>query len=116
MKKLEKDINFKVSKVKFKGKVWWIGFWICGRWKYFSNDESEGFDSEKLFVVLEEGEEKESEEVILVDDDELCKKCGFLNYFEFIFLCDFCDSGYYIVCFCFFLMIILDGEWFCLFC
>ncbi|XP_012506475.1 PREDICTED: remodeling and spacing factor 1 [Propithecus coquereli] len=113
MKKSEKDTNPKVSKVKPKGKVRWTGSRTRGRWKYSSNDESEGSDSEKSSAASEEEEEKESEEAILADDDEPCKKCGLPNHPELILLCDSCDSGYHTACLRPPLMIIPDGEWFC---
>ncbi|KAK2101030.1 respiration factor rsf1 [Saguinus oedipus] len=124
MKKSEKDTNSKVSKssettekVKPKGKVRWTGSRTRGRWKYSSNDESEGSDSEKSSAASEEEEEKESEEAILADDDEPCKKCGLPNHPELdnpqILLCDSCDSGYHTACLRPPLMIIPDGEWFC---
>ncbi|XP_072875722.1 remodeling and spacing factor 1 isoform X2 [Chlorocebus sabaeus] len=113
LKKSEKDTNSKVSKVKPKGKVRWTGSRTRGRWKYSSNDESEGSDSEKSSAASEEGEEKESEEAILADDDEPCKKCGLPNHPELILLCDSCDSGYHTACLRPPLMIIPDGEWFC---
>ncbi|XP_009005622.1 remodeling and spacing factor 1 isoform X2 [Callithrix jacchus] len=110
LKKSEKDTN---SKVKPKGKVRWTGSRTRGRWKYSSNDESEGSDSEKSSAASEEEEEKESEEAILADDDEPCKKCGLPNHPELILLCDSCDSGYHTACLRPPLMIIPDGEWFC---
>ncbi|XP_032151807.1 remodeling and spacing factor 1 isoform X2 [Sapajus apella] len=110
LKKSEKDTN---SKVKPKGKVRWTGSRTRGRWKYSSNDESEGSDSEKSSVASEGEEEKESEEAILADDDEPCKKCGLPNHPELILLCDSCDSGYHTACLRPPLMIIPDGEWFC---
>ncbi|KAG8506909.1 Remodeling and spacing factor 1, partial [Galemys pyrenaicus] len=110
MKKSEKDTN---SKVKPKGKVRWTGSRTRGRWKYSSNDESEGSDSEKSSAASEEEEEKESEEAIAADDDEPCKKCGLPNHPELILLCDSCDSGYHTACLRPPLMIIPDGEWFC---
>uniref|UniRef100_A0A9L0TQH7 Remodeling and spacing factor 1 n=1 Tax=Equus caballus TaxID=9796 RepID=A0A9L0TQH7_HORSE len=113
LKKTEKDTNSKVSKVKPKGKVRWTGSRTRGRWKYSSNDESEGSDSEKSSAASEEEEEKESEEAILADDDEPCKKCGLPNHPELILLCDSCDSGYHTACLRPPLMIIPDGEWFC---
>ncbi|XP_054382038.1 remodeling and spacing factor 1 isoform X3 [Pongo abelii] len=113
LKKSEKDTNSKVSKVKPKGKVRWTGSRTRGRWKYSSNDESEGSDSEKSSAASEEEEEKESEEAILADDDEPCKKCGLPNHPELILLCDSCDSGYHTACLRPPLMIIPDGEWFC---
>ncbi|EHH62383.1 hypothetical protein EGM_20695 [Macaca fascicularis] len=88
LKKSEKDTNSKVSKVKPKGKVRWTGSRTRGRWKYSSNDESEGSDSEKSSAASEEGEEKESEEAILADDDEPCKKCGLPNHPELKLLCE----------------------------
>ncbi|XP_053417107.1 remodeling and spacing factor 1 [Nycticebus coucang] len=112
-KKTEKDTNSKVNKVKPKGKVRWTGSRTRGRWKYSSNDESEGSDSEKSSAASEEEEEKESEEAILADDDEPCKKCGLPNHPELILLCDSCDSGYHTACLRPPLMIIPDGEWFC---
>ncbi|KFO29382.1 remodeling and spacing factor 1 [Fukomys damarensis] len=113
LKKTEKDTNSKVSKVKPKGKVRWSGSRTRGKWKYSSNDESEGSDSEKSSAASEEEEEKESEEAILADDDEPCKKCGLPNHPELILLCDSCDSGYHTACLRPPLMIIPDGEWFC---
>ncbi|XP_054555536.1 remodeling and spacing factor 1 isoform X3 [Talpa occidentalis] len=113
LKKSEKDTNSKVSKVKPKGKVRWTGSRTRGRWKYSSNDESEGSDSEKSSAASEEEEEKESEEAIAADDDEPCKKCGLPNHPELILLCDSCDSGYHTACLRPPLMIIPDGEWFC---
>lgn len=113
MKKVEKDTNSKISKVKPKGKVRWTGSRTRGRWKYSSNDESEGSDSEKSSAASEEEEEKESEEAVLADDDEPCKKCGLPNHPELILLCDSCDSGYHTACLRPPLMIIPDGEWFC---
>lgn len=113
LKKMEKDTNSKVSKVKTKGKVRWTGSRTRGRWKYSSNDESEGSDSEKSSAASEEEEEKESEEAVLADDDEPCKKCGLPNHPELILLCDSCDSGYHTACLRPPLMIIPDGEWFC---
>ncbi|XP_006865055.1 PREDICTED: remodeling and spacing factor 1 [Chrysochloris asiatica] len=113
LKKTEKDTNSKVSKVKPKGKVRWTGSRTRGRWKYSSNDESEGSDSEKSSAVSEEEEEKECEEAIPADDDEPCKKCGLPNHPELILLCDSCDSGYHTACLRPPLMIIPDGEWFC---
>ncbi|KAM9221146.1 remodeling and spacing factor 1 [Dugong dugon] len=113
LKKTEKDTNSKVSKVKPKGKVRWTGSRTRGRWKYSSNDESEGSDSEKSSAASEEEKEKESEEVIPADDDEPCKKCGLPNHPELILLCDSCDSGYHTACLRPPLMIIPDGEWFC---
>nr|XP_001175061.4 remodeling and spacing factor 1 isoform X1 [Pan troglodytes] len=113
LKKSEKDTNSKVSKVKPKGKVRWTGSRTRGRWKYSSNDESEGSGSEKSSAASEEEEEKESEEAILADDDEPCKKCGLPNHPELILLCDSCDSGYHTACLRPPLMIIPDGEWFC---
>ncbi|KAM6157887.1 remodeling and spacing factor 1 isoform 2-T2 [Rhynchocyon petersi] len=110
LKKTEKDTN---SKVKPKGKVRWTGSRTRGRWKYFSNDESEGSDSEKSSAVSEEEEVKENEETIPADDDEPCKKCGLPNHPELILLCDSCDSGYHTACLRPPLMIIPDGEWFC---
>ncbi|XP_016016981.2 remodeling and spacing factor 1 isoform X2 [Rousettus aegyptiacus] len=135
LKKMEKDTN---SKVKTKGKVRWTGSRTRGRWKYSSNDESEGSDSEKSSAASEEEEEKESEEAVLADDDEPCKKCGLPNHPELkavwcdgksmdqtdlaadpafttyqILLCDSCDSGYHTACLRPPLMIIPDGEWFC---
>ncbi|XP_020142225.2 remodeling and spacing factor 1 isoform X2 [Microcebus murinus] len=110
LKKSEKDTN---SKIKPKGKVRWTGSRTRGRWKYSSNDESEGSDSEKSSAASEEEEEKESEEAILADDDEPCKKCGLPNHPELILLCDSCDSGYHTACLRPPLMIIPDGEWFC---
>ncbi|XP_006882946.1 PREDICTED: remodeling and spacing factor 1 [Elephantulus edwardii] len=113
LKKIEKDTNSKVSKVKPKGKVRWTGSRTRGRWKYFSNDESEGTDTEKSSAVSEEEEEKENEEAVPADDDEPCKKCGLPNHPELILLCDSCDSGYHTACLRPPLMIIPDGEWFC---
>ncbi|XP_040111559.1 remodeling and spacing factor 1 [Oryx dammah] len=113
LKKAEKDTNSKVTKVKPKGKVRWTGSRTRGRWKYSSNDESEGSDSEKSSAASEEEEEKESEEAVLADDDEPCKKCGLPNHPELILLCDSCDSGYHTACLRPPLMIIPDGEWFC---
>uniref|UniRef100_A0A8C3VGG5 Remodeling and spacing factor 1 n=1 Tax=Catagonus wagneri TaxID=51154 RepID=A0A8C3VGG5_9CETA len=113
LKKIEKDTNSKVTKVKPKGKVRWTGSRTRGRWKYSSNDESEGSESEKSSAASEEEEEKESEEAILADDDEPCKKCGLPNHPELILLCDSCDSGYHTACLRPPLMIIPDGEWFC---
>uniref|UniRef100_A0A8D1NHD4 Remodeling and spacing factor 1 n=1 Tax=Sus scrofa TaxID=9823 RepID=A0A8D1NHD4_PIG len=113
LKKIDKDTNAKVTKVKPKGKVRWTGSRTRGRWKYSSNDESEGSDSEKSSAASEEEEEKESEEAILADDDEPCKKCGLPNHPELILLCDSCDSGYHTACLRPPLMIIPDGEWFC---
>ncbi|XP_062052744.1 remodeling and spacing factor 1 isoform X1 [Lepus europaeus] len=113
LKKVEKDTNSKISKVKPKGKVRWTGSRTRGRWKYSSNDESEGSDSEKSSAASEEEEEKESEEAVLADDDEPCKKCGLPNHPELILLCDSCDSGYHTACLRPPLMIIPDGEWFC---
>ncbi|KAB1271778.1 Remodeling and spacing factor 1 [Camelus dromedarius] len=113
LKKTDKDTNSKVTKVKPKGKVRWTGSRTRGRWKYSSNDESEGSDIEKSSAASEEEEEKESEEVILADDDEPCKKCGLPNHPELILLCDSCDSGYHTACLRPPLMIIPDGEWFC---
>ncbi|XP_076969588.1 remodeling and spacing factor 1 isoform X2 [Tamandua tetradactyla] len=113
LKKTEKDTNSKVSKVKPKGKVRWTGSRTRGRWKYSSNDESEGSDSDKSSAEEEEEEEKESEEAIPADDDEPCKKCGLPNHPELILLCDSCDSGYHTACLRPPLMIIPDGEWFC---
>ncbi|XP_030691828.1 remodeling and spacing factor 1 [Globicephala melas] len=113
LKKTEKDTNSKVTKVKPKGKVRWTGSRTRGRWKYSSNDESEGSDSEKSSAASEEEEEKESEDAILADDDEPCKKCGLPNHPELILLCDSCDSGYHTACLRPPLMIIPDGEWFC---
>nr|XP_058162019.1 remodeling and spacing factor 1 isoform X4 [Dasypus novemcinctus] len=113
LKKPEKDTNSKVSKVKPKGKVRWTGSRTRGRWKYSSNDESEGSDSEKSSAASEVEEEKESEEAIPADDDEPCKKCGLPNHPELILLCDSCDSGYHTACLRPPLMIIPDGEWFC---
>ncbi|XP_073938486.1 remodeling and spacing factor 1 isoform X2 [Castor canadensis] len=110
LKKMEKDTN---SKVKPKGKVRWTGSRTRGRWKYSSNDESEGSDSEKSSAASEEEEGKESEEAVLADDDEPCKKCGLPNHPELILLCDSCDSGYHTACLRPPLMIIPDGEWFC---
>ncbi|XP_036866500.1 remodeling and spacing factor 1 isoform X2 [Manis javanica] len=110
LKKTEKDTNLKV---KPKGKVRWTGSRTRGRWKYSSNDESEGSDSEKSSAASEEEEEKESEEAVLADDDEPCKKCGLPNHPELILLCDSCDSGYHTACLRPPLMIIPDGEWFC---
>ncbi|XP_045673734.1 remodeling and spacing factor 1 isoform X2 [Phyllostomus hastatus] len=135
LKKIEKDTN---SKVKTKGKVRWTGSRTRGRWKYSSNDESEGSDSEKSSAASEEEEEKENEEAVLADDDEPCKKCGLPNHPELkavwcdgksmdqtdlaadpasttyqILLCDSCDSGYHTACLRPPLMIIPDGEWFC---
>ncbi|XP_012869543.1 PREDICTED: remodeling and spacing factor 1 isoform X1 [Dipodomys ordii] len=112
MKKNEKDTNSKVSKVKPKGKVRWTGSRTRGRWKYSSNDESEGSESEKSSAASEE-EEKESEEAVIADDDEPCKKCGLPNHPELILLCDSCDSGYHTACLRPPLMLIPDGEWFC---
>uniref|UniRef100_A0A8D2CZS7 Remodeling and spacing factor 1 n=1 Tax=Sciurus vulgaris TaxID=55149 RepID=A0A8D2CZS7_SCIVU len=112
-KKLEKDTNSKGGKVKPKGKVRWTGSRTRGRWKYSSNDESDGSDSEKSSAASEEEEEKESEEAIIADDDEPCKKCGLPNHPELILLCDSCDSGYHTACLRPPLMIIPDGEWFC---
>lgn len=71
-------------KVKPKGKVRWTGSRTRGRWKYSSNDESEGSDSEKSSAASEEEEGKESEEAILADDDEPCKKCGLPNHPELV--------------------------------
>uniref|UniRef100_A0A4W2BPC0 WHIM1 domain-containing protein n=1 Tax=Bos indicus x Bos taurus TaxID=30522 RepID=A0A4W2BPC0_BOBOX len=88
LKKAEKDTNSKVAKVKPKGKVRWTGSRTRGRWKYSSNDESEGSDSEKSSAASEEEEEKESEEAILADDDEPCKKCGLPNHPELKLLCE----------------------------
>uniref|UniRef100_A0A4X1UBU4 Remodeling and spacing factor 1 n=1 Tax=Sus scrofa TaxID=9823 RepID=A0A4X1UBU4_PIG len=113
LKKIDKDTNAKVTKVKPKGKVRWTGSRTRGRWKYSSNDESEGSDSEKSSAASEEEEGKESEEAILADDDEPCKKCGLPNHPELILLCDSCDSGYHTACLRPPLMIIPDGEWFC---
>ncbi|XP_027263494.1 remodeling and spacing factor 1 isoform X2 [Cricetulus griseus] len=113
LKKTEKDTNSKVSKVKPKGKVRWTGSRTRGRWKYSSNDESEGSDSEKSSAASEEEGGKESEEAVLPDDDEPCKKCGLPNHPELILLCDSCDSGYHTACLRPPLMIIPDGEWFC---
>ncbi|EHB01282.1 Remodeling and spacing factor 1 [Heterocephalus glaber] len=113
LKKTEKDTNSKISKVKPKGKVRWTGSRTRGKWKYSSNDESEGSDSEKSSAASEEEVEKESEEAILADDDEPCKKCGLPNHPELILLCDSCDSGYHTACLRPPLMIIPDGEWFC---
>ncbi|XP_049632187.1 remodeling and spacing factor 1 [Suncus etruscus] len=113
LKKTEKDTNPKINKVKAKGKVRWTGSRTRGRWKYSSNDESEGSDSEKSSVASEEEEEKESEEAVPADDDEPCKKCGLPNHPELILLCDSCDSGYHTACLRPPLMIIPDGEWFC---
>ncbi|XP_040820156.1 remodeling and spacing factor 1 isoform X4 [Ochotona curzoniae] len=112
-KKMEKDTHSKISKVKPKGKVRWTGSRTRGRWKYSSNDESEGSDSEKSSAASEEEEEKGSEEAIVADDDEPCKKCGLPNHPELILLCDSCDSGYHTACLRPPLMIIPDGEWFC---
>lgn len=50
----------------------------------YSNDESEGSDSEKSSAASEEEEEKESEEAVLADDDEPCKKCGLPNHPELV--------------------------------
>ncbi|XP_054974582.1 remodeling and spacing factor 1 isoform X2 [Sorex araneus] len=113
--KADKKENWKKmeNKVKPKGKVRWTGSRTRGRWKYSSNDESEGSDSEKSSIASEEEEEKESEEAILADDDEPCKKCGLPNHPELILLCDSCDSGYHTACLRPPLMIIPDGEWFC---
>lgn len=113
LKKAEKDTNSKVSKVKPKGKVRWTGSRTRGRWKYSSNDESEGSDSEKSSAASVEEGGKESEEAVLPDDDEPCKKCGLPNHPELILLCDSCDSGYHTACLRPPLMIIPDGEWFC---
>ncbi|XP_042136173.2 remodeling and spacing factor 1 isoform X1 [Peromyscus maniculatus bairdii] len=113
LKKTEKDTNSKVSKVKPKGKVRWTGSRTRGRWKYSSNDDSEGSDSEKSSAASEEEQGKESEEAVLPDDDEPCKKCGLPNHPELILLCDSCDSGYHTACLRPPLMIIPDGEWFC---
>uniref|UniRef100_A0A8C5KSQ5 Remodeling and spacing factor 1 n=1 Tax=Jaculus jaculus TaxID=51337 RepID=A0A8C5KSQ5_JACJA len=113
LRKPDKDTNSKVSKVKPKGKVRWTGSRTRGRWKYSSNDESEGSDSEKSSAASEEEEGKHSEEAILADDDEPCKKCGLPNHPELILLCDSCDSGYHTACLRPPLMIIPDGEWFC---
>ncbi|XP_004632587.1 remodeling and spacing factor 1 [Octodon degus] len=113
LKKTEKDTNLKISKVKPKGKVRWTGSRTRGKWKYSSNDESEGSDSEKSSAASEEEEEKESEDAILADDDEPCKKCGLPNHPELILLCDSCDSGYHTACLRPPLMVIPDGEWFC---
>ncbi|KAM5182891.1 remodeling and spacing factor 1 isoform 1-T1 [Callospermophilus lateralis] len=113
LKKLEKDTNSKGGKVKPKGKVRWTGSRTRGRWKYSSNDESDGSDSEKSSAASEEEDEKESEEAIVADDDEPCKKCGLPNHPELILLCDSCDSGYHTACLRPPLMIIPDGEWFC---
>ncbi|XP_054580565.1 remodeling and spacing factor 1 isoform X4 [Eptesicus fuscus] len=88
LKKMEKDTNSKVSKVKTKGKVRWTGSRTRGRWKYSSNDESEGSDSEKSSAASEEEGEKESEEAVLADDDEPCKKCGLPNHPELKLLCE----------------------------
>ncbi|EPY75768.1 remodeling and spacing factor 1 [Camelus ferus] len=88
LKKTDKDTNSKVTKVKPKGKVRWTGSRTRGRWKYSSNDESEGSDIEKSSAASEEEEEKESEEVILADDDEPCKKCGLPNHPELKLLCE----------------------------
>lgn len=76
--------SFILYKVKPKGKVRWTGSRTRGRWKYSSNDESEGSDSEKSSAASEEEEEKESEEAILADDDEPCKKCGLPNHPELV--------------------------------
>lgn len=113
LKKAEKDTNSKASKVKAKGKVRWTGSRTRGRWKYSSNDESEGSESDKSSAASEEEEGKESEEAVLPDDDEPCKKCGLPNHPELILLCDSCDSGYHTACLRPPLMIIPDGEWFC---
>uniref|UniRef100_A0A8C6I3P8 Remodeling and spacing factor 1 n=1 Tax=Mus spicilegus TaxID=10103 RepID=A0A8C6I3P8_MUSSI len=113
LKKAEKDTNSKASKVKPKGKVRWTGSRTRGRWKYSSNDESEGSESDKSSAALEEEEGKEGEEAVLPDDDEPCKKCGLPNHPELILLCDSCDSGYHTACLRPPLMIIPDGEWFC---
>lgn len=113
LKKAEKDTNSKASKVKPKGKVRWTGSRTRGRWKYSSNDESEGSESDKSSAASEEEEGKESEEAVLPDDDEPCKKCGLPNHPELILLCDSCDSGYHTACLRPPLMIIPDGEWFC---
>ncbi|XP_055479273.1 remodeling and spacing factor 1 isoform X1 [Psammomys obesus] len=113
LKKAEKDANSKVSKVKPKGKVRWTGSRTRGRWKYSSNDETEGSDSDKSSAASEEEEAKESEDAVLPDDDEPCKKCGLPNHPELILLCDSCDSGYHTACLRPPLMIIPDGEWFC---
>uniref|UniRef100_A0A8D1IH32 Remodeling and spacing factor 1 n=1 Tax=Sus scrofa TaxID=9823 RepID=A0A8D1IH32_PIG len=88
LKKIDKDTNAKVTKVKPKGKVRWTGSRTRGRWKYSSNDESEGSDSEKSSAASEEEEGKESEEAILADDDEPCKKCGLPNHPELKLLCE----------------------------
>ncbi|CAH6792651.1 Rsf1 [Phodopus roborovskii] len=113
LKKTEKDTNSKVSKVKPKGKARWTGSRTRGRWKYSSNDESEGSESGKSSAASEEEGGKESEEAVLPDDDEPCKKCGLPNHPELILLCDSCDSGYHTACLRPPLMIIPDGEWFC---
>ncbi|XP_059126981.1 remodeling and spacing factor 1 [Peromyscus eremicus] len=113
LKKTEKDTSSKVSKVKPKGKVRWTGSRTRGRWKYSSNDDSEGSDSEKSSAASEEEQGKESEEAVLPDDDEPCKKCGLPNHPELILLCDSCDSGYHTACLRPPLMVIPDGEWFC---
>ncbi|GAB1292345.1 Remodeling and spacing factor 1 [Apodemus speciosus] len=86
LKKAEKDPGSKASKVKPKGKVRWTGSRTRGRWKYSSNDESEGSESDKCSAASEEEEGKESEEAVLPDDDEPCKKCGLPNHPELILL------------------------------
>ncbi|XP_057611902.1 remodeling and spacing factor 1 [Chionomys nivalis] len=111
LKKAEKDTSSKVSKVKPKGRVRWTGSRSRGRWRYSSNDDSDGSDSEKSSAASEEG--KESEEAVLPEDDEPCKKCGLPNHPELILLCDSCDSGYHTACLRPPLMVIPDGEWFC---
>ncbi|XP_013205571.1 remodeling and spacing factor 1 [Microtus ochrogaster] len=112
LKKAEKDTSSKVSKVKPKGRVRWTGSRSRGRWRYSSNDDSDGSDSDKSSAASEE-EGKESEEAVLPEDDEPCKKCGLPNHPELILLCDSCDSGYHTACLRPPLMVIPDGEWFC---
>ncbi|XP_052525427.1 remodeling and spacing factor 1 [Tympanuchus pallidicinctus] len=109
-KKQEKESNSKVNK---RSKVRWTGTRTRGRWKYSSNEESEGSESEKNSDDEEEEEEEEEEEAAPADDDEPCKKCGLPNHPELILLCDSCDSGYHTACLRPPLMIIPDGEWFC---
>nr|XP_016852067.1 PREDICTED: LOW QUALITY PROTEIN: remodeling and spacing factor 1 [Anolis carolinensis] len=115
-KKQEKGANSKASKASQKNKVRWAGTRTRGRWRYSSNDESEGSESEENSEEEEKEEEEEEggrEEPAPADDDEPCKKCGLPNHPELILLCDSCDSGYHTACLRPPLMIIPDGEWFC---
>ena len=78
--------SFDFCKVKPKCRVRWTGSRSRGRWRYSSNDDSDGSDSEKSSAASEE-EGKESEEAVLPEDDEPCKKCGLPNPPELVCPC-----------------------------